>query len=106
VTTNVGLLAAGFEEFAKFSPAGPGVSTAVPKTEFELLVSRNDTEPVGGTPPLPVTVAVSESLPAAPLNAKFVIVGEVPVATTTNANESERVFEKYHATLQGISVVL
>jgi hypothetical protein len=50
---------AGFEEFTKLSPDLPAPSVAVASTALLLLVSRNETVPVGARGPTPPTVAVS-----------------------------------------------
>jgi hypothetical protein len=42
----------------RFSPATTGVSGATASDWFELLVSRNETVPVGEALPFPETVAV------------------------------------------------
>lgn len=49
----------GFEEFKKTGPPVLEPSVAVPNTAFPLLVSRNETVPVGAVFPLPPTVAVN-----------------------------------------------
>jgi hypothetical protein len=82
---------AGFEISKRLGPGMPVPKVAFPTSALPLLVSRNETVPVGAVLPVPPTVAVSVLLLALPLWAMAVAVGESPV--TVNAATLEALEE-------------
>src|SRR5271170_4589202 len=78
------------EEPAKSKPVSV-VSAAVPSTAFPLLVSRNDTMPVGKAFPSPGTVAVNEKMFGIPLDSMYVVVatGDATAAVTVSGDAVE-----------------
>src|SRR5271170_884992 len=73
------------EEPAKPAPVSL-VSAAVPSTAFPLLVSRNDTMPVGKVFRLPGTVAVNEKMFGIPRDSRYVVVASFPVPGTVTVD--------------------
>jgi hypothetical protein len=83
----LGLLSTnGVCEFDQISPTDAVPNAEVPSTAFALLVSTNETFPVGAGDPAvttePATVAVNVKLGALPLSAIVVVVEFFPPALT------------------------